>query len=95
MKWYYPLAYILLASLIGFVMMGMDKRKATKNAWRIPERNFFIVALLGGSPGVFLGMHTFHHKTRHWYFRYGLPAILMLQAALLGAFLYWYHFVRV
>jgi uncharacterized membrane protein YsdA (DUF1294 family) len=69
--------------------MGIDKYKAKKGLWRIPEKTIFLIALLGGSGGALLGMHIFRHKTKHWYFRYGLPAILMLQAALLAAFVYW------
>lgn len=79
------LIYLLLANLIGFAMMGIDKRKAKKNQWRIPEKNLFLAALLGGSVGTLTGMYAFHHKTRHWYFVVGMPAILILQA---GLFLY-------
>ncbi|MBQ5676326.1 MAG: DUF1294 domain-containing protein, partial [Lachnospiraceae bacterium] len=63
-------------------LMGIDKRKAIKRAFRIPEATLFIVALIGGSIGSILGMFTFRHKTRHWYFLYGLPAILILQLVL-------------
>lgn len=59
--------------------MGIDKRKAIKRAFRIPEATLFTVALIGGSIGSIVGMFFFHHKTRHWYFRYGMPAILILQ----------------
>ena len=65
-----------------------DKRKAKRGAWRVPEKTFFLVALLGGSPGAILGMRLFHHKTRHWYFKWGLPAILIAQLAL-GLWLFW------
>ncbi len=64
-------------------MMRNDKRRAKKQAWRIPEVNFFMVALLGGSLGLTIGMYIFHHKTRHWYFRYGLPLILLFQLILI------------
>lgn len=79
------LIYLFLANLTGFAMMGMDKRKAKKNQWRIPEKNLFLAALLGGSVGTLAGMYAFHHKTRHWYFVIGMPAILILQA---GLFIY-------
>ncbi len=69
-------------NLIGFAMMGIDKHKAVKKLWRIPEYTFFVVALIGGSIGTIVGMRVFRHKTRHWYFVYGLPAILVLQVAL-------------
>ena len=63
--------------------MYSDKRKAVKRAFRIPEATLFTVALIGGSIGSILGMHIFHHKTRKWYFLYGMPAILLLQVILL------------
>lgn len=75
--------YLILMNLTGFAMMGIDKRKAIKKLWRIPEYTFFVVALIGGSIGTIIGMRVFHHKTRHWYFVYGLPAILLLQIALI------------
>ena len=75
--------YFAVMNLIGFAMMGIDKRKAVKKLWRIPEFTFFVVALIGGSIGTIIGMHLFHHKTRHWYFVYGLPVILLLQLALI------------
>ena len=75
--------YFAVMNLIGFAMMGIDKRKAVKKLWRIPEYTFFVIALIGGSIGTIIGMHLFHHKTRHWYFVYGLPVILLLQVALI------------
>lgn len=62
--------------------MGIDKHKAKKHAFRIPEATLFTVALIGGSIGSIVGMYFFRHKTRHWYFVYGMPAILILQIAL-------------
>ena len=60
-------------------MMGVDKLKARKRSWRIPESTLFVLALIGGSIGSIAGMHLFRHKTRHWYFLYGMPAILIIQ----------------
>lgn len=74
--------YLTAVNLIGFSLMGFDKWKARKHAWRIPEATLFIVAVIGGSVGSILGMQVFRHKTRHWYFVYGMPAILLLQLAL-------------
>lgn len=74
-------AYILILNLIGFALMGIDKRKAVKGAFRIPEATLFLVAFIGGSIGSLFGMYTFRHKTRKWYFVYGMPAILFLQFA--------------
>ena len=98
----YFLLWVLCASLLDFVLMGVDKWKARHDRWRVPERAFFCVALLGGTPGALLGMWTFRHKTRHWYFRYGLPALLLVyfliparfrglrNLVLLGASLFFY-----
>ena len=77
----YIVSYLIIVNLIGFVIMGVDKLKAKKRAWRIPESTLFVVALIGGSLGTTAGMHIFRHKTRHWYFLYGMPAILMIQIA--------------
>ena len=77
-----PLGYLLLVNLTAFVLMGLDKRRARRDKWRISEKTLFLPAVLGGSLGAILGMRLFHHKTKHWYFRYGLPAILILQVGL-------------
>ena len=79
--------YFLVMKLIGFLMMGSDKRKARKHLWRTPEVMLFMPALLGGCIGSIIGMHFFHHKTRHWYFRYGLPLILIVQIIIIVALL--------
>lgn len=76
--------YLLLINLVGFIMMGMDKKRARKNEWRIPEKALFLSALLGGSMGAILGMRCFRHKTKHWYFVWGMPAILIGQLVLAG-----------
>ena len=69
-------------------MMGADKRKAIRGAWRISEASLFSAALIGGALGCTLGMHFFHHKTRHWYFRFGLPVIFVVQVLVLLAILF-------
>ena len=76
--------YLLLINLAGFVMMGIDKNRAKRGAWRIPEKTLFTCALLGGSLGTTLGMSMFRHKTRHWYFKYGMPLILVVQVVLIN-----------
>ena len=74
--------WLLAANLLAFALMGFDKRRARRDGRRVAELTFFSLALLGGSLGAILGMYAFRHKTRHWYFRYGLPAILAAQLAL-------------
>ncbi len=74
--------YLVLLNLLGFILMGVDKRRAIRHAWRIPEAHLFGCAILGGSLGSILGMYTFRHKTKHWYFVFGMPAILLIQIIL-------------
>ena len=76
--------YLLGINVWAFSMMGADKRRARRGDWRISEKALFLSAVLGGSLGAILGMRMFHHKTRHWYFRLGLPAILAAQLILAG-----------
>ena len=88
--WLYMLAgYLVLVNVTAFAVYGADKRRAKKDRWRVPERTLFLVALIGGSLGALLGMHVFHHKTKHWYFRVFIPLILLLQAAIPVAL--WLH----
>ena len=77
-----------LMSLAAFAAFGLDKYKAKMGKWRIPERTLFLLALLGGGIGAFFGMKVFHHKTRHKQFVIGIPAIMLLQAAFLGWYLW-------
>ena len=76
------LGYFIIMNLIGFSLMGIDKNRAKKRSFRIPEATLFIVAIIGGSIGSIIGMYAFRHKTRHWYFVYGMPFILLLQIIL-------------
>ena len=62
-------------------IFGIDKKRAKKGQWRIPEKTLFLSAILGGSIGAILGMYIFHHKTKHWYFQVGIPAIMIVQIA--------------
>jgi uncharacterized membrane protein YsdA (DUF1294 family) len=75
-------------NIIGLFAMGIDKEKAKKRAWRIPERTLFLISLLGGSIGTWLGMYLFRHKTKHGYFVVGMPAILILQFGLAALILH-------
>ncbi len=72
-------SYIVAINLAAFIAMGIDKKKAVKNRWRIKESTLFGLVLLGGGIGGMLGMSFFHHKTRHWYFRYGFTAITAIE----------------
>ena len=74
--------YIAIMSLTGFLSMFIDKRKAIKGKWRIPEKTLFLISILGGSIGSLIGMKLFRHKTKHWYFVVFMPAILILHIAL-------------
>lgn len=78
----YLLLYLLLINAAAFLLMLVDKVKAKKNRWRIPERTLIGSAALGGSIGALLGMYAFRHKTRHLKFTLGIPAILTAQIAL-------------
>lgn len=71
--------YLLAVNLAAFMLMGADKRRARRGAWRISEKALFLQAALGGALGGVLGMRVFHHKTRHWYFRLGFPLLLLAQ----------------
>lgn len=82
--------YFVVMNLAGFFSMLIDKRRAIKSKWRIPEKSLFLFAILGGSIGSIAGMQVFRHKTQHWYFKFGMPAILIIQliiaALLIGKF---------
>ena len=83
------ISYLLLLNGIAFVLFGIDKLKARKGSWRIPERSLLVVAVLGGSIGAWLGIKVWHHKTLHKKFSIGVPLIICLQIGLLvGAYLY-------
>ena len=75
----YLLIYLLIINAAGFAFMCIDKWKAKKNRWRIPEATLMGIAALGGSVGSLLGMYTFRHKTQHIKFTVGIPVILVLQ----------------
>lgn len=74
--------YLAVVNLVAFALMGIDKRKAVRQKWRIPEKTLFLSVIIGGGAGGTLGMHFFHHKTKHWYFKYGFPAITIIEYAI-------------
>ena len=72
--------YILLGiNVLAFSLMGIDKQRARRHLWRIPEKTLFLIVLLGGGIGGTFGMFFFRHKTKHWYFRLGFPVIAVLE----------------
>ena len=71
--------YLCAINIIGLLAMWLDKRKARRHEWRIPEKTLFLVSIAGGSIGTLAGVYIFHHKTKHWYFVVGMPLILVLQ----------------
>ena len=71
--------YLVIINIIGFFIMWLDKRKAKKGRWRIPEKTLFIITALGGGIGTIAGMYTFRHKTQKLQFVIGLPIITILE----------------
>lgn len=81
------LSYLCVVNLAAFVLFGIDKRRAKRHRWRIPERQLFMAALAGGSLGALAGMYGFRHKTRHRLFAWGVPLLFVLQAGALAGIL--------
>ena len=80
----YLIYYLLAINAVAFIMYGIDKYKAKKAKWRISEATLLLLAVLGGSIGAWMGMKVWHHKTKHKKFKYGIPAILLMQIALMA-----------
>ena len=74
--------YLAGMNVLTFLLFGIDKRRARRNEWRIAERTLFLCSIAGGSVGAFIGMYYFHHKTKKWAFRYGIPLIGIVQLIL-------------
>lgn len=74
---------LLILNILGLILVSLDKYKAKNKLWRIPERTFFLLSILGGSIGVYIGLIFFHHKTRHWYFMTIIPLIILSQIVFL------------
>ena len=81
------LIYLVSINVVTFFMYGIDKWKAKKSRWRIREAALLGLAVLGGSIGAWLGMKVWHHKTQHKKFKYGVPAIITVQLALIVYFI--------
>lgn len=82
------IVYVAAVNAVAFVVYGVDKYKAQKAKWRIRESTLLLLAVIGGSAGAWLGMKIWRHKTRHAKFRYGVPAILLIQLAGVLCFLW-------
>ena len=77
------LYYLAIVNITTFIVYGIDKLKAKKGRWRIPESTLLLLAIVGGSMGAWCGVRVWHHKTMHTKFRYGLPAIFIAQVIIL------------
>ena len=76
--------YLIGINILTFLIYGIDKYKAKHSKWRVSEASLLLMAVVGGSIGALLGMRVWHHKTMHKKFKYGVPAILMIQIVLIG-----------
>ncbi len=76
------LIYLLAINVFAFFLYGIDKWKAKRSKWRIPEMTLLSIAVIGGSVGAWIGMKVWHHKTMHKKFKYGIPLILFVQIAI-------------
>ena len=81
---YIALIYLVVINVVTFFLYGIDKYKAKRAKWRISEATLLGMAVIGGSIGAWLGMKVWHHKTMHKKFKYGLPAILIIQLLIIG-----------
>lgn len=75
----YVLFYLICVNMLAFTLFGMDKSRAVRRQWRIPEKTLLLTALIGGSLGAEAGMLCFRHKTKHARFRIGIPAVIIVQ----------------
>ena len=86
MKYLY--IWLIIINIITFAVFGTDKKKAIDGKFRISELTLFMLSLLGGSFGGLVAMHVFHHKTRKWYFKFGVPLIFLAWVALIAWLVY-------
>lgn len=80
--------YLVIINIIGFLAMLIDKQKAKRGSWRIPENTLFIITAIGGGIGTIAGMYMFRHKTKKWTFRIGLPVLLILDVLIILYFIF-------
>jgi len=74
--------YGVVINVLAYFTMGMDKKRAQKQQYRISERTLWLLAWIGGATGAFAGMKKFRHKTKHTAFKWGFPALMIVQLAL-------------
>ncbi|MFJ8264485.1 DUF1294 domain-containing protein [Peribacillus asahii] len=79
----FTMMYMIFINILAFTIMGIDKKKARNGEYRISERTLWIVAVIGGGTGAYLGMKQFRHKTKHASFKWGLPVLMVIQLGLL------------
>ena len=84
------MAVLIIMNVVSFALMGIDKRRAQRGAWRISEKALFLTTACFGGLGGVMGMRLFHHKTKHWYFRVFFPTMLAAQIVILAIVAY--HF---
>ena len=82
-------AYFVIVNLVTFIIYGLDKWKAKKSKWRFSEAMLLKLAIIGGSIGDWLGMKTWHHKTMHKKFKYGIPTIIIIQLLIIIIIIYY------
>lgn len=83
------LIMLFVMNVFGFLVMWWDKHCARENKWRVPESTLFILALFGGAIGCWLGMRAFRHKTQHWYFVWGMPILMLIDAVSFACIVKW------
>lgn len=84
------MAALIAMNLVSFALMGIDKRRAQRGAWRISEKVLFLATACFGGLGGVMGMRLFHYKTKHWYFRVFFPAMLAAQIVILAIGAYYF-----
>lgn len=85
---YTLIGYFIIINAVGFMLMGIDKKRSQKGQWRVPEIRFWTIGILGGSIGLYMGMKTYRHKTKHNAFTIGMPLVIFINSLCYGYALY-------
>lgn len=80
--------WLIICSICSFLQMGYDKRKAIKREWRVPEKSLWLLALIGGAPGAFLGMIVFRHKIKKKKFVVGFTLLMVIDLVIYSVIQY-------